>query len=130
MCKGFVSCENMGKIGNLSNFDEWSQVLMVILPHHYMKMKTDSQASNLHIYVFISPCARVFFPKKTKKKWVQCEILMCEARSQQAKRVILTHHSMQIKHLLTEINWPYLCFFFIMFRCLVSWENTGKIGNL
>jgi hypothetical protein len=65
-------------------------------------MKTDSQASNLHIYVFISPCARVFFPKKTKKKWVQFEILMREARSQQAKHVILTHHSMQIKHLLTE----------------------------
>jgi hypothetical protein len=132
MCKGFVSCENIWKIGNLSNFDEWSHVLMVILPHHYY-MKNEEWLTGIkftYLCLYFTMCARVFFPKKTNKKWVQCEILMREARSQQAKHAILTHHSMQIKHLLTEINWLYLCFCFIMFTGLVSWENTGKIGNL
>ena len=48
------------------------------------KSNLGSQESIGHIYVFDSPCARVFFHEKMQKKWVICEILMCEAKSWQA----------------------------------------------
>jgi hypothetical protein len=32
------------------------------------KSNLGSQASIGHIYVFVSPCARVFFPEKTREK--------------------------------------------------------------
>jgi hypothetical protein len=83
-----------------------------------------------HIYFFDSPSATVFFHEKTQKKSVICEIFMCEATSQQAKGMILPHHSMKINHWLRGITWPYLFFWFTMCKGLLSWENVEKKGNL
>jgi hypothetical protein len=55
---------------------------------------------------------------------------MCEAKSWQEKGVILPHHYIKIKTLLTGINFLYACFWFTMCKYFFSWENTGKIGNL
>jgi hypothetical protein len=44
------------------------------------------EASIGYIYVFDSPCAKVFFPEKTWDKKEICDILMPEGQSWQAKR--------------------------------------------
>ena len=44
-----------------------------------------SRLGFVHEKLIDSPCARVFFCEKTQEKWVICEILMHEAKSQQAK---------------------------------------------
>ena len=40
-----------------------------------------AQRHQLSIYIFFPPCVRVFFPEKTQKKKVICEIFMREAKS-------------------------------------------------
>jgi hypothetical protein len=93
------------------------------------KMKLDSKKSIGHIFIFVSPCERVFFCKKTPKECVICEILMYEAKSWQAKLVILPQQYIQNK---TDHNhWLAILMFFIpICKGLFSWENIiGKICN-
>ena len=100
--------------------------------YHTTRFKSilGSKASIVHIYIFDSPCARVFFPEKMQKKRVICEILMCEAKSWQAKNARIPHHYIKIKPCLTGINFLYLFFCFTMCKGLFSWENTEIKGNL
>ena len=106
------------------------QAKHAIIPHYYLKIKSRLTCINLYIYFFVSPCARVFFPEKMQKKKVICEIFMCEAKSWQAKHVIIPHHYIKDEHWLTAIIWPYLCFWFTMCMGPFSWGNTDKIVNL
>ena len=94
------------------------------------KSNLGSQASFGSIYVFDSPCARVFFVRKHGKKLVISEILMREAKSLQAKGMIIPHHYIQINPWLWHINWPYLNFSFTMWKGFCSWEKAEKMGNL
>jgi hypothetical protein len=105
--------EKLGKKGYLWNFDAWSQVLTGKTCDTNKPLYEIWSLTHMHqlaIYMFFSPCVRVFFPKKTQKKWVNCVILMREAKSSQAKHVILPHPNMQIKPWFTGINFSYLCF--------------------
>jgi hypothetical protein len=58
--------EDTRKLDDLWIFDAWSQILTG--KTCVQKSNLGSQASIGHIYVFVSPCARVFFPEKTREK--------------------------------------------------------------
>ena len=88
-----------------------------------------SQTSIDHIYIFDSPCARVFFPEKMQKKWVICEILMHEAKSWQAKNAN-TRPLYENKILAQRHQFSISFFFSTMCKGLFSWENTEKKSNL
>jgi hypothetical protein len=134
MCKGLFSWENTGKIGNLWNFDAWSQILTGKAHGTTTPLYENHPLAHRHQFsislFFFSPCVRVFFPEKTQGKCVIGDILMCEAKSWQAKHVILPHHYMKIKPWLTGINGKCLCLCFTICKGLFYWENPWKLDTL
>ena len=90
------------------------------------KSNLGSHASIGHIHVFDSPCERVFVPETTQKTRVICDLLMREAKSWQAKGMIVQHHYMEIKPWFRGLNWVYLCFWFTMCKGLFHGKTQEK----
>ena len=123
MQKKWVICEIL-----MHEAKSWQAKIANTTPLYENKIL--AQRHQLSKSIFFPPCVRVFFPEKTQKKKVICEIFMPEAKSWQAKSLIIPHHFIQNEHWLAAINRPYIFFWFTMCKGPFSWGNKEKIGNL
>ena len=133
MCKGLFSWENAEKAGNLLNFHAWSKILTSKTRNNTTLLFKNQILAHMHQFIYLFFCftmCKGLFSWENAEKKVICEIFMCEAKSWQAKHVIIPHHYIKDEHWLTAIIWPYLCFWFTMCMGPFSWGNTDKIVNL
>jgi hypothetical protein len=100
------------------------------IPHHYIKIKPCLKGINfLYLFFCFTMCKCLISWENTEKK-VICEVFMHEAKYWQVKHVIIPHHYIKNENWLTDINCPYLCFWFTMCMGPFSWGKAEKIGNL